>query len=105
MFFFRLFTLCSARLSALVIVLNDSACERIGKWGDFSDFVRGQIVNTRLVVASVIKTAIILDESKATDSKVMTAYTNHGKTTSGNRNSGRKSTLTQRGRRIFRRIV
>jgi hypothetical protein len=31
-FFFRLFTLCSARVSALVIVLNDSPCERIGKW-------------------------------------------------------------------------
>jgi hypothetical protein len=27
-----LFTLCSARVSALVIVLSDSTCERIGKW-------------------------------------------------------------------------
>jgi hypothetical protein len=31
-FFFRLFTLCSARVSALGIVLSDSPCERIGKW-------------------------------------------------------------------------
>jgi hypothetical protein len=33
MFFFRLFTLCSARISALVIVVSDSPCERIGNWG------------------------------------------------------------------------
>jgi hypothetical protein len=31
-FFFRLFTLCNARVSILVIVLSDSLCERIGKW-------------------------------------------------------------------------
>jgi hypothetical protein len=30
--FFRLFTLCSARASALVIVLGVTPCERIGKW-------------------------------------------------------------------------
>jgi hypothetical protein len=30
--FSRLFTLCGARVSALVIVLNDSPCEGIGKW-------------------------------------------------------------------------
>jgi hypothetical protein len=29
--FFYLFTLCSACVSALVIVLSDSLCERIGK--------------------------------------------------------------------------
>jgi hypothetical protein len=29
--FFRLFTICSARVSALVIVLSDSLYERIGK--------------------------------------------------------------------------
>jgi hypothetical protein len=32
MFFFRLFTLCSARVSALVIALSDSPREEIGKW-------------------------------------------------------------------------
>jgi hypothetical protein len=31
MFFFRLFTLCSARVSALVIVLSDSPREGTGK--------------------------------------------------------------------------
>jgi hypothetical protein len=30
--FFRLFTLCSAPVSAIVIVLSESPCERIGKW-------------------------------------------------------------------------
>jgi hypothetical protein len=35
----------------------------------------------------------------------MSAYTNHGKTTSAKRNSGRKSTLTERDRRTMRRIV
>jgi hypothetical protein len=32
MFFFCLFTLCSAGVIALVIVLSESPCERIGKW-------------------------------------------------------------------------
>jgi hypothetical protein len=34
-FSFPLFTLCSARVSSLVIVLSDSPCERIGKWETF----------------------------------------------------------------------
>jgi hypothetical protein len=29
---FHLFTLCGAHVSALVTVLSDSPCERIGKW-------------------------------------------------------------------------
>jgi FixJ family two-component response regulator len=35
----------------------------------------------------------------------MSAYTNHGKTTSAKRNRGRNSTLTERDRHILRRIV
>jgi hypothetical protein len=45
----------------------------------------------------VIKTATLLGVLRVTVSKVMSAYTNHGKTTSAKRNSGRKSTLTERG--------
>jgi hypothetical protein len=30
--FFRLYIFCSALVSALVIVLGDCSCERIGKW-------------------------------------------------------------------------
>ncbi|PNF19871.1 hypothetical protein B7P43_G12521 [Cryptotermes secundus] len=67
--------------------------------GDLSDFERGQIVGWRLAGASAIKTAALLV------SKVMSAYTNHRGTTSVKRDSGRKSTLTERDRRIVRRIV
>ena len=35
----------------------------------------------------------------------MTAYTNHGKTSSAKRNSGRKPKLSEIYRRIFKRIV
>jgi predicted transcriptional regulator len=58
--------------------------------GDLSDFERGQIVGGRLAEATVTKTATLLGVSRATVSKVMSAYTNHGKTTSAKRNSGRE---------------
>jgi hypothetical protein len=61
--------------------------------GDLSNFERGQIVGARLAGASVIKTATLLGVPRATVSTVMSAYTNHGKTTSAKRNSGRKLTL------------
>jgi transposase len=67
--------------------------------GDFSDFERERIVRARLVGASLTKTATLLSVGRATVSKVISAYTNHGKTTSAKRNSGRKSTSTDRNRR------
>jgi predicted transcriptional regulator len=48
--------------------------------GGFADFERGQIVVARLGGASVAKTATLLGASRTTVSKVMSAYTNHGKT-------------------------
>jgi transposase len=42
--------------------------------GDLSDFERGHIVDARLAGASVTKPAIILGVSRATVSKVMSAY-------------------------------
>jgi IS30 family transposase len=72
---------------------------------DLCDFERGQIVGARLAGASVIKIATLLGVSRATVSEVMLACTNHVKTTSTKRNSGRKSTLTERDRRTLRRIV
>jgi predicted transcriptional regulator len=56
--------------------------------GDLSDFERGHIIGARLAVASVAKTATLLGLSRATVSEVMSAYTNHGKTTSAKKNSG-----------------
>jgi NADH:ubiquinone oxidoreductase subunit E len=54
---------------------------------DLSDFQRGQIVCACLAGASVTKTATLLGVSNAPVAEVMTAYTNHGKTSSAKRNS------------------
>jgi hypothetical protein len=63
---------------------------------NLSDFGTGHIVGARLAVASVIKTATLLSLSRATVSKVTTAYTNHVKTPSARRNSGQKPKLSAR---------
>jgi hypothetical protein len=70
MYFLHLFTLCSARVSALVIVLSDSQCERIGKWETCP--ILKQIIGARLAGASVTKTStlLVLGVSRATVSKV-----------------------------------
>jgi hypothetical protein len=47
-----------------------------------SDFERGQIFGAQLAGASVIKTDTLLGVLRATVCKVMSAYKNHGKTTS-----------------------
>jgi transposase len=73
--------------------------------GDLADFEREKIFDARLAVTSVTKAATSLGVSRATVSEVMSAYTNHGKTTSAKRNSGQKSTLTERDCRPLRRIV
>jgi transposase len=53
----------------------------------------------------VTKTATLLGASRSTVSTVMLAYMNHGKTTSLKRNSGEKSTVTERYHHTFRRTV
>jgi transposase len=63
--------------------------------GDLSNFERGRFVCVHLAGASVTKTDTLLGVSRATISKVMSAYMNHGKTTSAKRNSGQKSILTE----------
>jgi transposase len=70
--------------------------------GDLSDFRSGQIVGVCLAGISVTKTDTLLGVSRATFSKVMSGYTNHGKTTSAKRDSERKSTLTERDRHTLR---
>jgi transposase len=73
--------------------------------GDLSDFEREQIVGGRLGGPSVTKTATLLGVQRATGSEVMLAYTNHGKTTSAERNSGLKLTVTEKDHRTLRMIV
>jgi hypothetical protein len=70
-----LVTQCSVCLHSVVIVFNDSP------------FESGQIVATLLAGASATKTATLLSLSRATVYKVMSVYTNHGKTTNAKRNS------------------
>jgi transposase len=73
--------------------------------GDLSDFQRGQTVGERLAGASVSKTANLLAVSRAAVSRFMMAYTNQGKTSSADSNSGRKPKLSERNRRTLKRIV
>jgi hypothetical protein len=49
------------------------------KMGDLSDFERGQIIGARLAGAYVTKTASFSAASRATASKVMSAYRNIGR--------------------------
>jgi len=63
--------------------------------GGLSDFQRGQIVGASLAGASATKTATLLGVSRAAVPMVMTAYKNHGKTSSDKRNSGRKQTRSE----------
>jgi transposase len=73
--------------------------------GDLSSFQRREIVGARLAGAFVAKSATLFGVSRATVSKVMSAYTNHWKITSAKSNSGRKSTLRARDRRTLGRAV
>jgi predicted transcriptional regulator len=56
--------------------------------GALSDFQGWQLIGAHLAGASVTKLATLLGVSIVAVSKVMTAYTNHGKTSSAKRNSG-----------------
>jgi transposase len=73
--------------------------------GGLSDFQRGQIVGVCLAGASVIKTATLLDVSRAAVYKVIATYTHHGRTSSAKRNSGQKPKLSERDRHTLKRIV
>jgi transposase-like protein len=73
--------------------------------GGLSDFRRGQIVGAHLAGSSVTKTAATLGVPSAVVSKVMTAYTNYGKTSSAKRNSGRNPTQSERDRRTLKRTA
>ena len=73
--------------------------------GDLSDFQRGQIVDAHLAGTSVTKITTLLGVSRAAVSRVMTIYTNHGRTLSTKGNSGQKPKLNERDRRTLKGIV
>jgi hypothetical protein len=77
-------TLCSVRVSALLIVLSYSLCEIIEKWANCTILKEDRFC-ARLAGASVSKGSTLLGVSTATLFKVMSAYTNQGKTTSAKR--------------------
>jgi len=72
--------------------------------GDFSDFQRGQIVGVLLAGACITKMATLVGVSRAAVSKVVTTYTNHGKTSSAKRNSGWKPELSEKEHLTLKRI-
>jgi len=72
--------------------------------GDFSDFQRGQIVDAHLAGTSVTKAATLLGVSRAAVSRVMTTYTNHGRTSTKG-NSGQKPKLSEKDRCTLKGIV
>ena len=63
------------------------------------------MVGARLAGTSLIKTATLLGVSRAAVSKVMTAYTNHVKTSLVKRNGGLNPELSERYRLTLKRYV
>jgi len=87
------------------LYLVNSSYERIAKWETYQIFQRRQIVGACSAVASVTKMATVSGVPRAPVSKVLTAYTDHGKTSLTKGNSGQKPKLSERNHHSFKRIV
>ena len=94
----------NASVNRLQIVFSNSLYESTAKWETYQIF-RGQLVGAHLAGASVTETATLLGVSRAAVSKVMMTYTNHGRTSSPKRNSGRKPKLSEMDCPTLKRIV
>jgi hypothetical protein len=68
--------------------------------GNLSDFQRGEIVGMHLARAIATKMTTLLGVSK-----VITAYTNHGETSSAKRNSGQKLKLSESVHHTLKRTI
>jgi transposase len=97
--------LYSASDNALRIVFSNSSHEHSAKLATCQTFKKRKrrIVGARLAGGSVTETATLLGVSRAAISKVMMAYTNHGKT--GESNSGRKPKISETDRRTLQRVL
>ncbi|PSN58338.1 hypothetical protein C0J52_11570 [Blattella germanica] len=67
---------------------------------DLTESQRAMIVGAHLVGASAATVANIMGVSKGNVSNVIRAYLMHGQTTSPKQNSGRKTILSDRDRRV-----
>nr|XP_015921838.2 uncharacterized protein LOC107450538 [Parasteatoda tepidariorum] len=72
---------------------------------DLSDLKRGKIIGARLAGASVSRATELVGVSRTTVSRTLSTYTELGKVSSARHNSGRKSKLSDRDRRVLKRIV
>ncbi|XP_071037679.1 uncharacterized protein [Parasteatoda tepidariorum] len=72
---------------------------------DLSDLKRGIIIEARLAGAFVSRTADLMGVSRTSVSRTLSAYTKLGTVSSAKHNSGRKSKLSDRDRRVLKRIV
>lgn len=70
-----------------------------------ADFERELIVGGQLVGASMIAVTRVVEVSRAAVSSIMTAYLVPGKTSSMKHKSSQKMILTDRDRRVLKRIV
>jgi hypothetical protein len=86
-------------------VFGSISYEEYCNLGDLPDFQKGQTFGVRLTEASATKTATLLNVSGAAVAKVMTSHTDHGKTSSADRISGRKPKPSERDRRTWKRVV